>query len=168
MPRLKVYQAEIDGLHDWVVAAPNQRAALDALDVHQDLFAQGLAKVADDPGAQAAYDHPLIPLRRQKGSKAPFRPVEAAGASAWGKAAAATPKPGERQKPPSRASLDRAEAALALFEDEAERQRDEVAKAQADLDARKAALDQSLTRRRRRLSDAVEEARQAFRAAGGR
>ena len=54
MPRLKTYEAEIDGLHQWIVAAPNQRAALDAFGVHQDLFAQGLARPTSETGAVEA------------------------------------------------------------------------------------------------------------------
>src|SRR5690349_10083903 len=109
MPKLKVYEAEIDGLHEWVVAAPNQRAALDAFGVHQDLFAQGLARISDDPEAQKAVDQPGVPLRRAKGSKGAFKPVaEAAANDVWAAAAAAVTerKKSEPPPPPSRTKLD--------------------------------------------------------------
>ena len=51
--RLKVYRTHI-GFEDWVVAAPNQKAALAAWGVHADLFAAGLATVTDDEEAVAA------------------------------------------------------------------------------------------------------------------
>ncbi len=38
---LRTYTAEIDGLNQWIVAAPNQKAALEAFGVHQNLFARG-------------------------------------------------------------------------------------------------------------------------------
>lgn len=67
--RLKVYQAQF-GFHDSVVAAPNQAAALAAWGIRQNLFAEGRAKVSDDPAAvEAALAHPEIPLRRAIGSK---------------------------------------------------------------------------------------------------
>jgi len=47
-PRLKVYTTRI-GIHDWAVAVPNQKAALKAWDVRENLFASGAAKPVDDP-----------------------------------------------------------------------------------------------------------------------
>ena len=61
--KLKVYAAEIDGLHEWIVAAPNQGEALAAFGISQDLFAQGLAKVTTDPvSVEAATTSPGSPL----------------------------------------------------------------------------------------------------------
>lgn len=90
MARLKTYEAEIDGLHEWIVAAPNQRAALDAFGVHQDLFAQGLARVSKDEAAtKQAEDHPGQPLRRPKGSSDAFQVVRTGSLDVWELAAAA-------------------------------------------------------------------------------
>jgi hypothetical protein len=70
--KLNVYQAQI-GFYDMVVAAPNQKAALDAWGVHQNLFADGQAHAADDPQAiEAARAHAGTPLMRPVGSDAPF------------------------------------------------------------------------------------------------
>ena len=64
-PRLKIYEARLDGLHDYIVAAPNQAEALAAWDVHQDLFAQGAARVTEEAAAaKAALAHPGEVLRR--------------------------------------------------------------------------------------------------------
>ena len=173
MPKLKVYEAEIDGLHQWVVAAPNQRAALDAFGVHQDLFAQGMAHVSDDPQAQAAIEQPGVPLRRAKGSKAEFKPADLGGADVWAQAAAAVaggdkvrPKP--KAPPPSRTRLDKAEAALDEFDERSSRELEELAHARAALEAREERLRQGQAAKREQLSRAVEEARAAYRAAGGR
>jgi hypothetical protein len=166
--KLKTYRAEIDGLHEWIVAAPNQRAALDAFGVHQDLFAQGLAGVSEDAAAiAAAGDQPGVPLRRAKGSKAPFKPVDAGGAEMWSRAAAASGKAAPR-KPPSRARLDKAEKALAEFDEAAQAALNQISRARAELDARETALSQEQGVRRAGLSKTVEKARADYRAAGGR
>src|ERR1700743_1731207 len=75
--KLKVYQAPF-GFHESVVAAPNQTAALRAWGSHQNLFAEGLAKITTDAAAvAAALKHPETPLRRAIGSDDPFE-LEAA------------------------------------------------------------------------------------------
>lgn len=74
--RLKVYAARLDGLHDYVVAAPNQAEALKAWDVHQNLFQEGLASVTDDPSAvKAATAKPGAVLRRRAQSKGAWAEV---------------------------------------------------------------------------------------------
>jgi hypothetical protein len=63
--RLKVYAARLDGLNDYVVAAPNQGEALKAWDVRQNLFQEGLAAVTDEASAvKAASARPGVVLRR--------------------------------------------------------------------------------------------------------
>jgi hypothetical protein len=47
-PRLKVYSTPI-GFHDALVAAPNQKAALEAWGAGTNLFSQGAAHVVTDP-----------------------------------------------------------------------------------------------------------------------
>lgn len=120
----KVYAAEIDGLHEWIVAAPNQAEALAAFGVNQDLFKQGLAHVAEDPKAIAvARATPGTPLRRLKGSGGAFEPADSDGADAWSKAAEAAGAKGRRaprKAKPDRSALDRAEADLRAFEQAAE------------------------------------------------
>jgi hypothetical protein len=177
---LKVYWAEIDGLHDWVVAAPNRDEALKAFGVRQDLFAQGEAGDASDPdAAKAARAAPLTPLRRPKGSSEPFAP--ATGAADWSAALAeARPKaaPGRSKtkaaaeapppKPkPDRRPLDRAEAELAAIES---RHRDALERLVED----RARLDQREAREKADYEAAVAaakrdlgEARKAWREAGG-
>jgi hypothetical protein len=164
MPRLKTYEAEIDGLHQWVVAAPNQRAALNAFGVHQDLFAQGLARVSDDAAAQkAAEASPLSPLRRAKGSNGAFKPVDGGGLDIWEKAAkAGVKRKGAKRARPSRVKLDKAERALTAFEERAAEELAGLEKARAELDARAAALAERQTRERQRLGEIVDRERKAY------
>ena len=169
MPRAKVYAADIDGIHEWIVAAPNQRAALDALGVHQDLFAQGRARVVTDAAAsEAALAQPGVPLRRPAGSKSAYQAVEAGGESAWAKAAEATAKAHPKKKPPSRAKLGKAEAALSAFDDEAAFEREALEDERAEIERQLKALEDRQAKRRERLKAALEEARREYRAAGGR
>lgn len=169
MARLKVYEAEIDGVHDWIVAAPNQRAALDAFGVHQDLFGQGLARVSDDPGARdQALAAAGAPLRRLKGGKGPFQPANLGGLDAWTKAADAAAKPGRKAAPPSRARLDKAKAALDDFEREAEADLAELASEREALERREEALRQDQAGRRAQLRQALDKEKAAYRKAGGR
>jgi hypothetical protein len=133
---LKVYAADIDGLYEWIVAAPNQGAALQAFGVHQNLFAQGKARPTDEPDAlAAARAAPGTPLRRRLGGKAAFAPASSDDdVSSWEAAAKAV---GARKTPrakPDRRALEAAEAELGAFESRA-------GAAQADLRRRREALD---------------------------
>jgi len=169
MPRAKVYEADIDGLHQWIVAAPNQRAALDAFGVHQDLFAQGLAKAtADEEAIEAASARPGEPLRRLKGSTSGFQPVANGGVAGWTKAADAVSKGRPKLKAPSRAQLDRAQAALSDLEGEAKSVRSQLAAERRALEAVQAQTSAALDERLAKAQATVEEARAAFRQAGGK
>jgi hypothetical protein len=177
--QLKVYWAEIDGLNDWVVAAPNRPEALTAFGVRQDLFAQGEAGDASDPAAiEAARAQPLTPLRRPKGSSEPFAP--ATGLSDWSAAipkarrenppkrkAKAGPHKSRPQLRPNRRPLDRAEARLAEVET---RHRDAVrrlAEDRARLDERQAREDADYAEEAAAAKRALADAEKAWREAGG-
>ena len=106
--KAKVYWAEIDGLNEWIVAAPNRPEALQAFGVNQDLFGQGAAGEEADPDkTEAARACPGVPLRRPKGSQAAFAPV--GGTSDWSAAIPQGSRPNGKRKP-DRKALDRAEA----------------------------------------------------------
>ncbi|HEY2051116.1 MAG TPA: hypothetical protein VGH03_17390 [Caulobacteraceae bacterium] len=175
--RLKVYQASF-GFRESVVAAASQKAALDAWGARQNLFAEGLARVSEEPrAAKAALANPGIPLSRPVGSAGAFTldsqelpKVRAAPKrkAKGGARAAPTAKPAERPKPaPDRAPLEKAEAALrelqarrrAVEDDFRARFRSlerECAAAFEDADAKVAAAE-----------DKVGRARRAYRNAGG-
>ncbi|MGZ3370293.1 MAG: hypothetical protein ACXWK1_15220 [Caulobacteraceae bacterium] len=177
---LKVYWAEVDGLHEWIVSAPNRSEALDALGVNQDLFAQGEAGDASDPAAiEAARAQPLTPLRRPRGSSEPFAP--ATGATDWSAAipetalkdrlgpssAKAAKSKAAPPKTPDRRPLDRAEARLAEVE---ARHRDalkRLAEDRARLDERQAREAADYGQEAAEAKRAVEAAERAFREAGG-
>ena len=106
---LKVYRTPI-GFHDAYVAAPSQKAALEAWGSDANLFARGVAEVVTDPALTAE------PLAR------PGEVVKRLRGSAEEQLAAAAPvprtsKPGRAKRPrparPDRGAVEAAEAALA-------------------------------------------------------
>ena len=160
----KVYGAEIDGLNEWVVAAPNRPAALEALGVNQDLFAQDMAWEEKDPAkVEAALAAPGQPLRRAKGSKTPFAP--ATGAADW---SSAEPKDARRKpKAPDRRPVDRAEAELKRVQDRHEETVRDIAAERRALDEREAREAQDFADDLARAKAAVKAAKSALRDAGG-
>jgi len=74
MPRkLKVFRAHL-GFYDTIVAAPSQKAALEAWGAGANEFHQGFAAQTEDPDlVAAAREKPGIVLRRQFGTKGPFK-----------------------------------------------------------------------------------------------
>jgi colicin import membrane protein len=73
-PRLKVYRTHL-GFDDMIVAAPSQKAAIEAWSASPHLFSQGFAEVTTEPElVKAAMRHPGIVLRRQFGTSGGFSP----------------------------------------------------------------------------------------------
>lgn len=154
--RLKTYTAELDGLNDWIVAAPNQKAALEAFGVHQDLFAQGQAGATTDSAmVEAARASPGQPLKRPKGGKGPFKAGPAD--SDWAGALKAAGKGAKPAKKVSRANLDKAESALEAAERAGEGEL-------AQLEAEVAAARERLAAARDRHDAEVDKARAAVEA----
>jgi hypothetical protein len=173
--KLKVYAAPF-GFYDSVVAAPNQAEALAAWGMRQNLFAEGAARVAEDPKAiEAALAHPGTPLRRAIGSDAPFevepsikpKAPKLPKATTSGKTAKAA-KPLPEPQPPDRSDLDDAEAALRRLEDSWTRKKAELARRRAEFEAAAADAERSYQDDRKNRKRAVEDARKAYRKAGGR
>lgn len=165
MARMKVYQAAIDGVNDWIVAAPNQKAALEAWGVHQNLFLKGEASTTEEDAAVlAALARPGVPLRRPRGSKAAFRPAGEADPSGWEAAARAVgaKKPRKRTDAPPKPDLSKvkaAEAALARFEKEAAAHLRGFASRRAQLEREEKKQRSELDQRRRRLTEDIERER---------
>lgn len=135
--RLKVYEADLDGVNRWIVAAPSQKAALEAWGVRQNLFLLGEAKVAEDDAAiAAALARPGEPLRAPKGGKGPFRPLAEPDVAGWTAAAKAIgakkPKAG-KPAPPDDRKLKAARAAMEAFEAEAAERLEDIARRAAEL-----------------------------------
>ncbi|MGF7154976.1 hypothetical protein [Novosphingobium gossypii] len=116
---LKVFRTAI-GFHDAYVAATSRKAALEAWGAATDLFASGSAEPVTDPKlTKTALAQPGVVIRVARGTTAQHlaaagkRSRRGADASARN---APVPAPAARKQKktpkPSRASLDRAEAAL--------------------------------------------------------
>ena len=136
--KLKVYRT-VAGFHDAYVAAPSQKAALEAWGSERDLFARGIAEQVTDPALTAEpLAAPGTVVKRSRGTsaeqiaalpdpqsdtpgrnastgKARAKPPSPGSAKAKSKAPS-TPKPPPRAKPdpkPSETALDAAEETLA-------------------------------------------------------
>lgn len=121
--RLKVFRTPI-GFHDAYVAAPSQKAALEAWGADKDLFGIGSAEVVVDPALIAEpLAHPGKVVKRLRASldehlAAPdhAQPRRNSGREAFTRRPVSRPQIKSR---PSREQLDQAEAELATFEKQA-------------------------------------------------
>ncbi|MFS2108123.1 hypothetical protein ACCC88_00420 [Sphingomonas sp. Sphisp140] len=122
--KLKVFRTAI-GFHDAYVAAPSQKAALEAWGAEANLFARGAAEVVDDPELSVEpLAHPGQVIRRSRGTEAEHLAALGAGdGDEEGRRARRTAKVrAKKPKPrPDRRPLDDAEAALVAAQREAER-----------------------------------------------
>jgi hypothetical protein len=174
--KLKVFQAHF-GFYDTVVAAPSQAAALRAWGVHQNVFADGQAKLTTDEAAVAAATaHPEIVLKRPIGSSGPFEveptslpelpdvPSKKATRSVGKPAANKAPPP----PPPDRSFLRKAEAALRAVDEQHRAEEAAFAERQVALDAEKLAAQGRYIEARQAATAQVAKALEAYRKAGGR
>lgn len=178
MAKLKVFKANL-GFFETIVAAPSQKAALEAWGMRQDLFKEGRAEIAVDPAAiEAALAHPGVVLRRGAGTAGLFTPASDPPTSlppAPGppvrkvKDSPASQAPRSKPPPPAdRTALTKAEAALA---DREARMADELAvitQARRRLDEREAELRATAKRERATLQSSIELERSAYVKAGGK
>jgi hypothetical protein len=174
MPRatkLKVYRTPI-GFHDAYVAAPSQKAAIEAWGSDKDVFQRGRAELVTDPElAEEPLANPGKVIKRLRGTEAEqiaalgetgepekrtrksarAKPEEQAEAKPARKTKA---KPPPKRKPrPSRAKLDEAEQALA----EAEARHEQALKALREREA-------ALARERKALETKRDEERERLEA----
>ena len=175
MARLKVFSSP-QGFFETVVAAPSQKAALEAWGTHQNLFADGMATVATDPGTiEAALAHPGQVLQRPAGSTGDFVPagqaplptvprIKRPAPAAKGKAASA---PAQPRPPPDRSALTAAEAALKAEQQRVAAEQAQIDRARADLDRRQFDLEQEARREGKLLQAAVDRALRAYQKASG-
>lgn len=156
------------GFHNWLVAAPSQKAALEAWDVKENLFAIGSAQVVTDrdcielamrtPGVPVPVDADhafakatkVLKLDDHRKRKIPHSaPPPARKASA-------------RKKKADRSRLDRAEQALDDFKKRAVRERAAIVRAQKALDLKAETLEEQLEAEQERLEEMLEDARQKY------
>jgi hypothetical protein len=163
--KLKVFRTPV-GFHDAYVAAPSQKAALEAWGADSNLFAQGVAEQVSDPDLIAEpLARPGAVIRRLRGSRE--QQIEALGRTATSKlraskpqgAPSATPK---RPAKPSRADLSEAEERLSAAEAEHRRQMRDLQSRERKLTAERRALERAQREDRKRLKAGISEAREQF------
>ena len=164
MAKLKVFKAQM-GFYESVVAAPSQKAALEAWGTHQDLFGAGMAAVTDEDAAvKAATAQPGVALKRPAGGKGAFEadatalPKLPPAPAKVGKSAKAPAKP----KPPDRTALTEAERALKAVEEQHRAEQAELDQARRELDTRAFDLERTHRARLKAAQGAVDKARRAF------
>jgi hypothetical protein len=168
---LKVFRTPI-GFHDAFVAAPSQKAALEAWGSESNLFAQGVAEIVTDP---ALMEEPLARpgevVRRLRGSA--DEQIEALGKTISKKKDTPVPGPSgkraeaQRKRPPrpSRSAVDKAEAALASAEDRHRAELDRLRAEEQALQQRRRDAERQQRSECERLSKEVDAARERYRAA---
>jgi hypothetical protein len=167
--RLKVFMTQI-GFHNWLVAARSQKAALEAWDVRENLFANGSAKVVTDPDCVAlAMKTPGVPVavdaEHALAKATNVLRLQEHRARRPAKAASKREKPKVKRRPKAdRSKLDSAEDALEAFRKRALRERSAILRAQKELDLRIEALEAELDEEQERLEAAVEKARARYEA----
>ena len=183
MPRqLKVYRTPI-GFHDAYVAAPSQKAALDAWGSDANLFARGVAEVVTDPALTkeplahpgevvrrlrgSADDHfAALPRKKAKPARKPEPEDEVAPASEKASRPSRPAPPPPRPKPrPSRARLDAAEEAIDAADRrhrdelvELRRREEALARERRTIEQRQAGEAEKLARAREREKEKYDRA----------
>jgi hypothetical protein len=168
--RLKVFMTQI-GFHNWLVAAPSQKAALEAWDVKENLFAIGSAQVVTDkdcielamrsPGMPVPIDAKHAFAKATKVLRLDEHRKRKSSATAPIAATAKKPAPRKKRKT-DRTKLDRAEQTLDEFKKRAVRERAAIIRAQKALDLKAEALEEELGAEQERLENLLEEAREKY------
>lgn len=167
--KLKVFRTPI-GFHDAYVAAPSQKAALQAWGTDTDLFARGVAELVTDAALmEEPLAHPGDVIRKTRGSVDDH--MAALPATPKRKPADATDAPPakpRRTKPkprPSRSKLDQAEQAIEEAERRYDAARHDLAAREAALRKERQTLDSDRDRERERLEIARADQEQHYREA---
>lgn len=181
---LKVFRTPI-GFHDAFVAAPSQKAALEAWGSESNLFAAGVAEQVTDPALmKAALARPGEVVRVLRGSVDEQvaalgkvdRPTPSPSRSREGSRKESRSRPRERGKKaasredqgaprPSRAAVDKAEAAVTRAEARHRAALDKLRAEEAALQKRRRALEDKQRAERETLDAALEAARERYRQA---
>ena len=170
------------GFHDAYVAAPSQKAALEAWGADSNLFAQGIAEQVSNPELmKAPVERPGEVIRVLRGSAE--EQVRALGdtnrqqddrPSPRSRSRASRPSPAKREREkkrlprPSRGVLDRAEQALKEAEREQGAAMAALRQEERALQERRRKLEEKQARELERLAAAADKARQMYRDAMAR
>src|SRR5215218_549401 len=175
--KLKVFRTPI-GFHDAYVAAPSQKAALEAWGADGNLFAQGIAEQVSDPELmEEPLGSPGEVIKRVRGSTDEhFAALDRTARKPKQKAEEAeeAPKPTGKPKPrPRRDELDAAERALEKAEKkqrkklaELDEKIRELERKRRDLQRKHEAERDELAEERDRIRSAYDRAMEAWRSAG--
>jgi hypothetical protein len=168
--KLKVFRTPI-GFHDAYVAAPSQKAALEAWGADANIFAQGIAEQVTDPDLmEEALANPGKVIRKERGSAdehfaALGKAEREKGGSRIkpGKTKKDGPPKTARAKPkPSRDELDAAEEALEKAEKKQRKKLREIDGELRALEIKRRELQRKQEAERDKLSEKVEKARSAY------
>ena len=176
--KLKVFRTPI-GFHDAFVAAPSQKAALEAWGSQSNLFAQGAAEIVTDPALmKEPLARPGEVVRRLRGSageqiealgpvgvKKSKAPSRARSGTRQEEGERAGKKQGKPPPRPSRAAVDKAEQALAKAEQRHEAALAALRAEEQALQQRRRDVERKQRDERQRLTEDVERARDLYRAA---
>jgi hypothetical protein len=170
--KLKVFSTPI-GFHDALVAAPSQKAALEAWGSDTNLFSQGSAHVVTDPKlTRLPLELPGQVVKVLRGSEAEQLAAldkQQPWPSGKSRKAEVLPKPSKKRPPkPSRTTLTRAESALEKLEMKQVAERDKLDEQTKTLERRRRDL---LRRQERERDDAqrhLDEEREKYEAAARR
>jgi len=161
--KLKVFRTPI-GFHDAYVAAPSQKAAMEAWGSDRDLFSRGEAELVTDPALTAEpLASPGVVIKRLRGTAEEHIAALPDEALAEKRAPAKKAVPKKNQAPrPSRAALDTAEQAVS---EAGERQSEELralAEREAELARERSALAKAQAEEMERLGSERDEAAAAY------
>jgi len=150
--KLKVFRAHF-GFYDMIVAAPSQKAALEAWGAGANEFHQGFAAETEDPAlVAAALEKPGIVLKRQFGTKGAFEPdapsIVAPKMSSKRRAA----QDSARRKREAEQAREAAKAEREAAKRERDRKLREIERRQAELQEERDAVEAEFRRKPRRKS----------------
>ena len=172
--KLKVFRTPI-GFHDAYVAAPSQKAALEAWGTDTNLFARGAAEQVTDPDlAKVPLANPGQVVKVLRGTEAeqlaaleqasPAR--ESKSRSSRVAAAEIIPKKPKKKPPkPSRAALQKAEEALEKLRDRQSQELAAIEKQERELERRRSELERRQERDFDKVKAKVEDEQERYREA---
>ncbi|WP_340316533.1 hypothetical protein [Rhizorhabdus argentea] len=159
--KLKVFKTTV-GFHDAYVAAPSQKAALEAWGSDHNLFATGAAEQITDEAAMAEpLAKPGEVIKKVRGSVGEHLAALTKSDRPRGRASRAPAMPAALPRP-SRKELDRAEQALEQANAARDEAVEQLAREEADLVRRRRDLERRYEREAERLSRIRDQKRSEY------
>jgi hypothetical protein len=172
MAKLKVFRTPI-GFHDAYVAAPSQKAALEAWGADANLFARGIAEIVTDPKLTGEpLSRPGEVIRVARGTAAEHvaaLPKTSAKRGAKSKVVPRADHAPVKSRPPrskpSRDEMDAAERAMADAETRQAREEAELAEREAALKKERHALETAHAKERAKLQGHFDRTKSKYQSA---